>query len=40
MYYFSNHGWKSELEISVFYLVPKYFRSESQLHMIRPALGV
>ena len=27
---------KSELEISVFYLVPKHFQSESQLHMIQP----
>ena len=27
---------ESESEISVFYLGPKHFRSEHQLHMIRP----
>ena len=27
---------ESELEISDFYLVTKKFRSESQLHMLRP----
>ena len=27
---------QSELELSVLYLVPKHFRSESQLHMIQP----
>ena len=27
---------ESELELSVLHLVPKHFRAESQLHMIRP----
>ena len=31
-----NKKTESELEISDFYLVPKHFWSESQLHMIRP----
>ena len=30
----TNQKTESELEISVFYLVPKQFQSESQLHMI------
>ena len=37
-YFGTKYKNESELEISVFYLVPKHFRSESQLHMIWPLI--